>query len=72
METQDTIRRWVEHWRVASAELEAVRNEEIRSADNVQVLAMLEPASNYAVRTFPMREESGMVEMQRVFAKLKR
>ena len=72
METQDALRRWVEHLRVASAELDAVRNEEIRSADNVQVLAMLEPAFNHAVRTFPMREESGMVEMQRVFAKLKR
>lgn len=62
----------MQHWKDVGPELDAIRREEIRSADNLQVLAQLELAFNHAVRTMPMRETSGMVEMQRLFAKVKR
>jgi hypothetical protein len=48
------------------------RRREIREADNLKVLAMLEDAFNHATRTMPPRASSGMVEMQEWFAKLRR
>jgi hypothetical protein len=66
------IRRWVKHWQEAGPLLEEIRRQEIREANNLQVLALLEPAFNHAVRSLPPRESSGMVEMQALFAKLRR
>ena len=65
------MRRWVETWKEAGPELEAIRLREVREADNLKVLAMLEGAFNQALRTMPPRASSGMVEMQRWFAKLR-
>ena len=72
MEDRETLRRWAEIWKGAAPELEAIRREEVRKADNLQVLALLEPAFNHAVRNLPPRAESGMVEMQAYFHKLRR
>ena len=72
MDEREVVARWVQHWKEAGPELDAIRREEIRSADKSEVLAQLESAFNHAVRTMPMRETSGMVEMQRLFAKVKR
>jgi hypothetical protein len=66
------MRRWVQAWKEAGPELEAIRRREIREADNLKVLAMLEGAFNHALRTMPPRESSGLVEMQRLLAKLPR
>ncbi len=71
MDEREQIERWVRHWAAAAPELEAIRREEIRTADNRKVLAILEPAFNQALRAQPMRQSSGMVEMQRVFRKLR-
>ena len=65
------IRRWVETWKRAGPELEAIRQQEVRDADNLKVIGLLEGAFNQAL-TLPMRETSGMVEMQRYFSKLRR
>jgi L-amino acid N-acyltransferase YncA len=62
----------VETWEKAGPELEAIRIREIREADNLKVLEMLEGAFNHAARTLPPRPSSGMVEMQAWFAKLRR
>ena len=72
MDERDATRRWVETWKQAGPELEAIRRREVRDADNLQVLAALESAFNHALRTMPPRPTSGMVEMQRLFAKLPR
>ena len=71
MET-DLIRRWVQTWKDAGPELAAIRQKEIRDANNLDVLKALESAFNHAVRTLPPRPSSGMVEMQSVLAKLRR
>jgi hypothetical protein len=44
MEDREMTRRWVETWKFAAPELEAIRRKEIREADNLQVLASLEGA----------------------------
>jgi hypothetical protein len=69
MEDREMTRRWVETWKSAAPELEAIRRKEIREADNLQVLASLEGAFNHALRTLPPRESSGMVEMQKWLVK---
>ena len=66
------MRRSVQAWREAGPRLEAIRRREIREADNLQVLAVLESAFNHALRTMPPRQSTGLVEMQEWFAKLRR
>jgi hypothetical protein len=72
MSEQEMLRRWVQAWKEAGPELEAVRRREIRAADNLAVLAVLESAFNHALRTLPPRPSSGLVEMQSWLAKLQR
>jgi hypothetical protein len=72
MEEREMIWRWVETWKEAGPKLEAIRHREIREADNLKVLSLLEGAFNQALRTSPLRPSSGMVEMQAWFAKLPR
>ena len=72
VEEREMIQRWVETWKEAGPELVAIRNREIREADNLKTLALLESAFNQALRTSPLRPSSGLVEMQEWFAKLPR
>ncbi|MEO5925187.1 MAG: hypothetical protein ABIR70_15305 [Bryobacteraceae bacterium] len=65
------ILRWVQTWKEAGPELEAIRREEVRVADNVKAIASLEDAFNHATRSMPPRASSGLVEMQRIFTKLR-
>ncbi|MBY0505351.1 MAG: hypothetical protein K2X03_15665 [Bryobacteraceae bacterium] len=58
-------------WKQAGPELKAIRQRGVREANNVTALAQLEPAFRLAAQ-LPVRESSGMVEMQRYFAKLRR
>lgn len=72
MDEYERMRRSVQAWREAGPRLEAIRRREIREADNLQVLAVLESAFNHALRTMPPCQSSGLVEMQEWFAKLRR
>ncbi len=65
------MRRWVETWKHAGPALAAIRREEVRVADNVHVIELLGDAFDHVV-TLPMRTTSGLVEMQRLFAKLRK
>lgn len=67
----DDMRRWVETWKQAGPELAAIRREELKVADNVRSLEMLESMFNHATRTHPPRVTSGMVHMQELFSKLR-
>ena len=72
MNEREAMERWVAAWKEAGPRLEADRSEQIRRADTLQSLAVLERAFNYAVRELPPRPSSGLVEMQGWFAKLRR
>ena len=72
MDSDRQLEQWAEQLRRAGPELEAVRREEMRTADNRAGLAFLAPAFEHALRASPMRTSSGMVEMQALFAKLRR
>ena len=64
------IERRVNDWKIAAPVLEELRRREIAQADNVQVLAQLESAFNYATK-LPLRQTSGIMEMQYWFGKLR-
>lgn len=72
MTEQEKIREWMRVWQQAGPAIEAIRRREVRQADNVVALAQMEPAFNLAARTLPARESSGLVDMPRYFAKLRR
>jgi hypothetical protein len=63
---------WVETWKEAGPDLDRIRQREIQAAEDRKVLALLESAFNNALRTAPPRPSSGLVEMQKWFAKLPR
>lgn len=66
---RELMRRWVQTWKEAGPALEAIRRREVEAADNREVLASLEGAFNYAIRSRPPSESSGLVEMQALLAK---
>jgi hypothetical protein len=71
VDERDQIRRWIEAWDVAATRLEEIRRRELETLDPVKTLALLEEAFNDAIARNPPRPSSGLVEMQRLFAKLR-
>ena len=72
MDERGAMRRWVETWKQAGPELEAIRRREIEQINVLEELAGLEGVFNYATRNVPPDPSSGLVEMQAWFAKLRR
>src|SRR5260370_38024528 len=70
MDEREMIRRWVETWKRAGPELEAIRRKEIQEADNLKVLGSLDSAFNLALRQMPPGEAFGSVELRGCVAKL--
>lgn len=66
------MRKWVETWKQAGPELEKIRLREVRDEDNRLSLQILESAFNLAAKTEQPDSSSGLVEMQRYFAKLRK
>jgi hypothetical protein len=66
------LRRWAETWKKTGPELERIRLREVRDEDNLLSLRLLAPAFELAIRTRPPDETSGLVEMQRYLAKIRR
>ena len=72
MDEREAMRRWVETWKLAGPELEAILRKEIEKIDVQKELAVLEGTFNYAVHHVNPQSTSGLVEMQKWFAKLPR
>ena len=72
MTEKEMIRRWAQTWKEAGPELEKIRLREVRDEDNLLSLKLLARAFNHATSAQPPGESSGLVEMQRHFAKLRR
>jgi hypothetical protein len=72
MTEKDAIRRWAQTWKEFGPELEKMRLREVRDEDNLLSLRLLARAFNHATSTQPPDQTSGLVEMQRYFAKLRR
>ena len=72
MNEREAMRRWVETWKLAGPELEAIRRRELKELDTLETIASLESAFNYAVRNVPPQSSSGLVELHEWLAKLPR
>lgn len=66
------IRRWVVTWERAGRELTRIRREELASMTDEQAkLAALDLLSIPLPEDLPPKRESGLVEQQRLFSKLR-
>ena len=72
MTEKEMIRVWVQTWKEYAPELEMMRLREVREEDNLLSLRLLAPAFDQAARAQQPDESSGLVEMQRHLAKLRR
>lgn len=70
LDAEAMMRRWVETWKRAGPELEAIRHAEIRAADTQRAVQHLFSEDGELVRRAPIRLTSGLVEQQRWFMKL--
>lgn len=65
-------RAWVKTWRDAAPRLEAIRRRELRELDTVAAIARLCGPADYHEAPRAPRPTSGMIEQQRLFARLRR
>ena len=68
------IKRWVETWKFAGPELERIKREELRALSEDEILQRISRVMDSRVRYAWRRPErllsSGLIEQQRLFAKL--
>jgi hypothetical protein len=67
----DPLRVFVDAWRAAGTELEAMRDRELRDTPLHEALAQLDGMFESALYLYPPEPRSGLVEMQAVFARLR-
>ena len=67
---RELLRQWVDTWRRAGEELDAIRRREIESADTQQAVRQLF-GTDGPVDTTPAPPTSGLVEQQAWFARLR-
>ncbi len=63
---------FVAAWRAAGPELEAMRDRELREGSVAEAMEQLSDMVDSAIFLEPLSDTSGLVEMQRVFARLRR
>lgn len=62
---------WIASWRLAAVDLDRIRREEVQQADTAAAVLALAGAFRYAREHLPVRQTSGLVEQQRLFARLR-
>ena len=67
---KEDIRRWLAGWQTAGPVLERLRAEAILNSDTVAAIEQLSDAFESAQRHYPLPTTSGLVEQQRIFARL--
>ena len=65
-------RAWVDTWRNAAPRLEAIRRRELRELDTYAAIARLCGPADYHAAPWAPKPTSGLVEQQRLFARLRR
>jgi hypothetical protein len=62
-------KRWVQTWKLAGADLERIRRQEIRQRDNLRAIELLCGEADYTCEPRVPKPYSGLVEQQRWFMK---
>ena len=68
---RELTKRWVQTWVKAAPELQKVRDADIRAADTASMIECCNSLFRDAVKNFPPKPASGLVEQQRWFMKLR-
>lgn len=63
-------KRWVQAWAEAGAFMEQLRRDELRQLDTYKTIALLCGPADYHQPPFAPKPTSGLVEQQRLFAKV--
>ena len=72
MDEKEQLRLWVETWKRAGPELEAIRRRELREMTDQQASAAAADLLMFPLpHDMPLRPGSGLVEQQRRFARLR-
>ena len=66
---RELTRRWIDTWAAAAPELQKVRDADIRAADTASMIECTAAMFRDAVRNFPPKPTSGLIEQQRWFMK---
>ena len=69
---RELTKRWVQTWVQAAPELQKVRDADIRAADTASMIECTAALFRDAVKNFPPKPVSGLVEQQKWFMKLHR
>ena len=65
-------RRWARTWQDAAPRLEAIRRQELRALDTFSAILALCGPTDYRHAPWAPKPTSGLVEQQRLFARLRR
>ncbi len=68
---RERVRQWVRNWEAVAPVLEELRVEAIRHSDTAAAIEQLSDAFESARRHYPPATTSGLVEQQRLFARLR-
>ncbi len=71
MPTEDE-KKWIAAWKRAAVALEEIHDEELREIDTASSLMMLEGMFDLALENYEPPQTSGLVEMQKYFARARR
>ncbi len=73
MTEHEKMRYWVEHWKRVGPELERIKREELRALTaeegTARALRVMDSRSRHSRKAAKLRQTSGLVEQQRIFAK---
>jgi hypothetical protein len=64
---KEQVRAWIRNWEKTGPILEELRWKSIREADTLEAIAAFDGAFQTAVRDFPPKAWSGLIEQQRLF-----
>jgi hypothetical protein len=68
---EQRVRQWIRNWEAAAPTLERLRDEAIRNSNTATAIEQLSEAFESARLHFPPTTTSGLVEQQRLFARLR-
>lgn len=71
VEERARAQKWVDAWRRAGPELERMRRDDIRHADTARSIPAFDGLFEGAIRDFPAKLTSGLVEQQCCFRRAK-
>jgi hypothetical protein len=69
---EQRVRQWIRNWKEAAPVLKRLRDETIRHTDTAKAIEQLSDAFESARRHWTPPTTSGLVEQQRLFARLRR